>query len=245
MSCDRDTIPEEHREAFAKRLAAYGLTMDSLHAGELRVTRDSMLTLSMSGNTHVQPRVLRTTDLDVVKRWVGLDDRVARSHARHVCIPPLREHQPSGRVQAGGDPEQERMQAQRALRAGAEQQDRTSLESRAAGTVSRKRMEAVQLAARTYVRGDSKAVPAGYKEVVEAVFKEFLIPIWAFSRIVVENGSVLQLGPGSNVLAAWEVEVQGSGTIRSKGHLKVDCTNLRHTSLLRLDAAALPFELNP
>jgi hypothetical protein len=250
MSCEPESsIPDEHREAFTKRLARYGLTADSLHGSELRVTRDSMLTLSMSGNTHAQPRVLRTTDLDVVKRWVGVDDRVAQRYARQVCIPPLREHEPSGHAQVGGDAEKARAQRLRATRAGAGEQaakDRESaVQAEVAGGISRHQLEAVQLAARTYVRGYSKAVPAGYKEVVEAVFAEFLIPIWAYTRVVVESGSVLQFGPGSNVLSAWEVEIQGTGTIRSKGHLTVDCRNLRHSQLVIANLAAASVALNP
>lgn len=241
MSCERDNLPDEHREAFSKRLAVYGLTADSLHGGELRVTRDSMLTLSMSGNTHVQPRILRTTDLDVVKRWVGVDDRVAQRYARPVCLPPLNERESTGRGYAGGDRAKERLARQKAVleadtKAQTSEQE-AKLASRATRGVSRQHLEAVQQAARAYVRGYSKLVQPEYKQAVELVFGEFLIPVWAFNRIVVENGSVLQLGPGSNVLTAWEVEIQGSGTIRSKGHLKVDCTNLRHSNVISSLAA--------
>jgi len=233
MSCERDTIPEEQREAFSRRLAVYGLSADSLHGSELRVSRGSMLTLSMSGSTHVQPRILRTTDLDVVKQWVGLDDRVAQRYARPVCLPPLSERESTGRGYAGGDREKERLARQTVdLQKDAREvagEREAALTSAASGGISRQHLEAVHQAARAYVRGYSKAVAPEYKKAVELVYKEFLIPIWAYSRIVVENGSVLQLGTGSNVLAAWEMEIQGTGTIRSKGHLKVDCTKLRHT----------------
>lgn len=242
MSCEQSSVPEKHQEAFSKRLAVYGLSMDSLHGNELRVTRDSMLTLSMSGATHAQPRILRTTDLDVVKRWVGVDDRVAERHARHVCIPPLRGGGSAGHAQVGGATEKDRLKQEREQRgAAAYTQDAgaAQAEAKAAGGVAREQLEAVHVAARAYVRGYSKAVPPEYKKAVEAVYKEFLIPIWAYSRIVVETGSVLQLGTGSNVLAAWEIEVQGSGTIRSRGHLTVDCRNLRHSKLIIANPGAI------
>lgn len=84
----------------------------------------------------------------------------------------------------------------------------------------------VRVAARAFVRGNSELVTS-YRAIVERTLGTIQLPIWALLSVKVASGSVLEFGPGVNVLLAFEVEIESGGLIRSRGHLTVNCTNLR------------------
>ncbi len=86
-------------------------------------------------------------------------------------------------------------------------------------------------AAISYIWGNS-ADSATYKPVIQQIFPVIQIPIWLFLTITVSAGSVLQLGPGYNVLCAWKIIIQEGGTIAAEGGLKVECTILQKTQPL-------------
>jgi hypothetical protein len=91
-------------------------------------------------------------------------------------------------------------------------------------------IENVRLAAAAFVRGNS-ALVSSYKPLIEATIGAITIPVFALLTVTVASGSVLEFGPGVNVLVAYELEIEAGGIVRSRGHLTVNCTRVRKPSL--------------
>lgn len=214
---DLSSLSSDDAADFEKRLSVYGLGTDAIIRPELTVQRNSVVHLSMSSETFIRPHVLRPTDFDTLKAWIGVPDQLARA----LPFDPARLPRPLRRtaskvegIQAADRPGRSasRRKAQVA------DVDRSEL-----GGME---LNNVRMAARAYLRGDSRLV-GHYKTIVDQFYVDIRVPIWAFLRIFVASGSVLEFGPGPNVLVAHEVVVEEGGEIRSAGHLNVSCTILK------------------
>jgi hypothetical protein len=93
------------------------------------------------------------------------------------------------------------------------------------GRLSRDQLETLRFAAQAYVRGDL-SVAADLKPAIEGFFEHFQVAAWPFILVTVKSNAVLEFGPGAHNLTAHKILVEPGGTIRSRGHLTVNCTVL-------------------
>jgi hypothetical protein len=169
---------------------------------------------------------VQTKDFGAIKRMVGVDDSVLRAISPRVILPgpiDVGRRTPVGTASLGAvrDSESRRRMAGLGLA-----DDPGTVSDADLNTLDDEAITNVRLAARAYVRGNSQLV-ASYKSLVERVVGLVTIPVWAIVNVTVASGSVLEFGPGVNVLVAHEVTVESGGRIRSRGHLTVNCTKLR------------------
>jgi hypothetical protein len=191
---------------FKRRMEIYGMDESSIRYEKLYVERDTKIVLSTQkrDKSFVEPLVLRTSDLDTLKRWVGLPDKLFEQHERCAlkCPPVPTNWLPPGiadDVTKGDEPQQK---------------------------LSARHHEAIGRATYAYLRGPSSAV-ARYKKNIELHFKEFLVPLWLFREVIVEPGAVLHFGAGMHTLLASKVWVKDGGKISSSGDLTVNCSLLQ------------------
>ena len=216
MPVDLSGLSKADSEDFLGRLSTYEMDASAVHQEELVVSPSSRVYLSMAATrpSLIKPRILETHDLAKVKRWIGVPDRIFDRRVLPSRMPISRFPLPS------------MLRAQPELLRGIEAGSMAEILRRIdpARLTSEDRDNVLQ-AARAYVRGDSRLV-ATYEPLVEAVISVFRIPIWIFVTVKVQAGSVLEFGPGANVLAAWRVIIEEGGTIRSHGSLTLNCTHL-------------------
>jgi hypothetical protein len=179
-----------------------------------------------------RPVLLKTSNFDQVKDWIGVPDRVFDDYdpeitiPRHVDLPEL--------------PQRE------LARPAAAPLSARFLDTRARSVAfSSSNLATVRAVARGYLNGDSRRLKA-YKPWIEEIFPVVTISVWPFLHITVKSGSVLELGPGPNVLLAYSLTIEEGGLVRSYGDLNVDVTILRKAtppSVLPIDPALLQLRL--
>ena len=87
----------------------------------------------------------------------------------------------------------------------------------------------VRDAARASLRGDFRQA-APFADLISLVFPVVQVPVWPILRVTVKSGSVLEFGPGQNVLLAYSVTIEQGGIIRSYGNLNVSATLLQKSA---------------
>lgn len=250
----RDLDDKDQRH-FLSRLARYGVDQQQLRDEELVVRKDTRLQLSHRSRGTLSPLVLKTNDIDVVRRWIGLPPEVTRVRytapaVTDVAALPaaLRPTQPSFDIEevrrravlrpSGALAGEARASGLRAFTARASAVRPAVAASAAASAPGEatargldrrlfrtEELEEVRTAARSYIRGDQRMASA-YKRHIEELFGVFEIAAWFYTTVIVESGATLEFGKGANVLSAWKVIIEDGGTIRSEGNLTVDCTIL-------------------
>lgn len=232
MPVDISTIPSEDREDFQKRLRIFGIDTNAVQE-PLAVTRSDTVMLAYGPNrpSARAPFVVETTDLAHVKRMVGVDDRVFATRPTNVALP--------GRIDlaskiAAGTTNTAALRATPAatqMRAAAGMMmDADTAKSMVVGDEELRMLDAddvnnVRVAARAFVRGDSKMVTS-YAPLFEKVIGRITIPVWPILSIHVASGSVLQFGTGVHALVAYQITIEEGGKIVSRGHLTVSCTKM-------------------
>jgi hypothetical protein len=230
MPVDLSQLSAEDRQDFERRLGVYGMNASAVQE-PLAVT-SSAVTLAYGPNrpSARAPFVLQTRDFAAVKRMVGIDDRVLRNVAPRVTLPGAIElggRRPTGIAGAIGairDPESRGYTAAPGL-AMDDPGQAAALSDADLNALDDESINNIRIAARAYVRGNSQLV-ASYRPLVERVVGQVTIPIWAILNVTVASGSVLEFGPGVNVLVAHKVTIESGGRIRSRGHLTVNCTSI-------------------
>ena len=192
---------------FIKVLEQFGVGAAELEC-ELTVPPSTVLTLSAHPRhaSHRRPKMLQTSDLDQLKRWIGVPDEVVKGR----CLLDREER--------------EALSAPR--RAAAKQAVEVS---EPVAEAPAPRTDAIRAHARAYLYGDSSLV-AHAKPSLMKHFEVFLLPAWLFQKVKVSSGSVLLFGPGANVLLAHELEIEEGGQIVSLGPLTIRVATLRKTS---------------
>jgi len=230
MPVDLGNISQQDRQDFESRLKVFGMDLSAVQE-PLMVNASAKVTLGFGPKTISarQPFVVQTTDFAAVKRMVGIEDRVFKNVAPSVALPgriELGSRLRAGSITSSGDSPQRRsftaapghtMDDPEGASAVLEDADLASLDTEA--------IENIRLAARAFVRGNSATV-SSFRPLIEATVGRVTIPVFALKTVVVENGSVLEFGPGVNALVAYEVQIEQGGVIRSRGHLTVSCTKL-------------------
>jgi hypothetical protein len=204
---------------FDKVLEQYCVTSAGTEPEDLVVPCRSVVVLSGSPrhNSHRRPAVLRTTDLDELKRWIGVPDAAVKGR----CLLD-RQHR----------------RDLAALRSQAKETAATTVQKAPpAGGVQ---LDTLRAHARAYLYGDSSVV-ADAKPLLVSHFEQFAVFAWWLRKVKVSSGSVLAFGPGANVLLAGEVEIEEGGQIISQGSLTVRVGTLRKTIPLT-PVAAMPAE---
>jgi hypothetical protein len=205
---------------------------------DVEPSRKVLLTHSQEYRCYVDPHILVTRDLDVLKRWIGVPD--AMFTGERPCSVPCpdvpRQWAPPGSLdQAQGaqvaEPAPVGAAREAAMRKAAREVEMVRLRP--------DQMSAIREATRAYLRGPSYAA-ASYKTMIERFYGQFIVALWSFLRIRVRAGSVLELGPGAHVLLASEIEIEDGGLIRSRGDLTVSCTSLRGA---RTAIQRIPFDV--
>jgi len=191
------------RPEFTKLLEQYCLQEAAAGAEDLLVPCRSVVTLSGSPrhSSFRRPRLLQTSDLDELKRWIGIPDAAVK-----------------GRCLLERD--------QRADLAALRRQTKAAAEGKLSPAGAR--LDSLRAAARAYLFGDSSVV-AEAKPLLQSRFEVFSALAWVFAKVKVSAGSVLAFGPGANVLLAGELEIEEGGQIVSTGSLTVCVGTLRKT----------------
>lgn len=235
-----DTLSDDDRKDFRRRLASYDLDEDAVIADELTVPAGEMMHLEMVDRSAIRPYILQTRSLDKVREWVGVPTIAAKRLARqpmqhdrghdHGATEASRSRKLSGGPVAAPLPAA--IDA-RALHAAVE---RCRCESAADGSKPRLKsteLDTLRLAARSYVRGDAELV-AEFKPAIEAYFQNFQIAAWLFTTVRVKKNSTLVFGTGTHVLSAGRVVIEPGGRILAHGNLTVNATQLQKQRPLRL-----------
>lgn len=222
-------LPPEEQRDFRGRLGRLDLDETALIADELVIEEGGQRVLSLTAESSLQPRILETTDLDKVRQWVGVPEGLTS--------PEL--NRPTRRLNT------EILEGISAFRTGATSRisDRMTAisgisaarlgdavrrfnEADVAAPPERLRVDELEVlrhAAYMYVNGD-QALARPYKAVVEQFFGTFEIPTWLFTSVHVKKNAVLQFGKGSHNLTAHKITLEPGATIRSYGHLTVNCS---------------------
>jgi hypothetical protein len=229
MPVDISTIPSEDREDFQKRLRVFGIDANAVQE-PLAVTRSDTVVLAYGPNrpSARAPFVVETTDFAQVKRMVGIDDRVVATRPTNVALPGRIDL--ASKVGASGANVLRAPGATQMRAAAGLMMDPDAAKSVAVSDEELRMLDAddvnnVRLAARAFVRGDSKMV-ASYSPLFEKVIGRITIPVWPILSIHVASGSVLQFGTGVHALVAYQITIEEGGRIVSRGHLTVSCTRM-------------------
>ena len=230
MPIDISSIPSSDREDFQKRLQVYGIDINAVQE-PLSVADSSVVHLAFGPNRSSarQPHVLETTDLAQVKRWVGLEDRIGQRLTPSLRLP--------GRIDLGsripgvvgrpvGDAAKRRFQASPGMMMDEGQGAAGSLSDDELRMLDSEDIDNVRLAARAFVRGDSRLV-SSFQPLFSRVIGKITVPVWPLLSIYVARGAVLEFGTGVHALVAYEVTIEDGGKIVSRGHLSVSCTKMQ------------------
>jgi len=230
MPVDISTIPAADREDFQKRLQVYGIDINAVQE-PLSVAGSSVVNLAFGPNQPSvrQPHVLETTDLAQVKRWIGVEDRIGQRLTPRLKLP--------GRIDLGGrtpavggrpvgDAQARKFQASPNMMMDEGGGYGSSLSDDDLRMLDADDVNNVRLAARAFVRGDSRLV-GSFQPLFSSVIGKIIVPIWPLLSIHVASGSVLEFGPGVHALVAYEVIIEDGGKIVSRGHLTVNCTKMQ------------------
>jgi hypothetical protein len=226
MPIDLTKIPPEDRQDFERRLQTYGVDT-SIVQQQLSVATSAQVNLAYGPNREsaLAPFVIQTNDISRVKQMVGVDNNVFRNVSPRITLP--------GSVVIGNKINTIRSSSRPAFQAAsgkvmddAQQAAFDTISDAEIAALDGESVNNIRLAARAFVRGNSELV-SSFKPVLEKVLGMITIPVWSFVTVRVARGSVLEFGPGVNALVAYEVIIEDGGTIRSRGHLTVNCTKLR------------------
>jgi hypothetical protein len=217
-----DSTDSSRDEDFAARLRQYGLTANDLIQTQLTTVRSSVTCLYMDRpDSAVRPIILKTDDFDDLSRWIGVHDDVFE------------------KVDPFVDVQRSKVRTAQATFRSSEAPPADAARDMARSAQVRDPALAHEVA-RAYLFGDSRPLKQ-LKPWLSTMFPSISIPVWAFLDILVKSGSVLEFGPGPNVLVARSVTIEPGGKIRSHGHLKVDVTTIekpsRFSSAATLNAA--------
>jgi hypothetical protein len=203
---------------FKSSLKKFSLTEKDVNNCDLIVSPRSSVILSRSPKhaSPLRPKVLQTTDLDVLKSWIGVGDDGVKSKT-------FISRRDQGHIKELRDYCKCHKSEPRAVR-------RNLLVSRIKEDKEpAAKSGSIRSYARSYLFGDSRLV-AEAKPVLEDYYGVIEIGVWLFPNIKISSGSVLSFGPGSNVLLANELEIEEGGRIISYGSLTVNVTTLRKTN---------------
>ena len=229
MPVDIGSLSQPDRQDFERRLSLYGLNSSALQE-PLVVASSVRVSLAYGPNRESvrQPQVIKTQDIDAVKRMIGIDDRIAKSISPKVSLPGRIEIGRSS-ISAGGRAERDvgagSYLASPGLAVGDPAAAATKLNQFDLASMDSETLKNVRVATKAFVRGNSELV-ASYKPIISQVIGSITIPIWPILKVTVASGAVLEFGPGVNVLVAYEVEIEPGGVVRSFGHLTINCTQL-------------------
>jgi hypothetical protein len=201
MTTTLDSLPADQRTDFLKRLAIYGLDETSILRPDLVIPSKTTLMLTAATNSFLRPHVLSTSDLDELKKWIGIPDQLSKQgphegSSTHIPVPK-----------------------------------KVAVTSHAGASVSRpfasEDFNNIRAGAVAYLWGNSARASA-FKPIVEEAFRNFQVVIWPFFTITVKTGAMLELGAGANVLCAWKIIIEEGGEIRGVDtNLHVQCTILQ------------------
>ncbi len=205
------TIDDADQNDFLERLKGYGLDESAVLQPLLTTVPSAVTALYMSrSESALRPIVLKTNDFDDLNKWIGVPDGIF-DQIDPFAEPPRRE-------------------AMRAIREPVSVlHDAES--ARASTTACKHDVEETYSpilardVARAYLYGDSRKLQR-LKPWLSERFPSVEIALWPFLEIIVKSGSVLEFGPGPNVLVARRVTIEKGGVIRTHGHLKIDVTIL-------------------
>jgi hypothetical protein len=230
------------RADFVKRLQNYGLDEAALIAPSLVTTSSSVMSLrGGAGSSPFQPIKLRTNDFNDLNRWIGTPDRVFDELDPFVDGPKAARIRQLQAEVAVDRPELRQLRTD----ASAERREQLTRAVRPepattqAGLEGRRRLaddpQVAREVARAFLFGDARNLQslAGW---LGTQFPSIDVAVWPFMNVTIKSGSVLEFGPGPNVLIAWNLTIETGGKLRSHGHLKVDATRMQKSSPLKFVA---------
>jgi hypothetical protein len=214
MATTFDSLSAADRADFSQRLALYGLNETSVLQSDLFIPPNTTVTLSASPGSFLQAYILTTQDVNELKRWIGTPNRYFEK----------------------GDIKNPYHSA-KAIEATVRKYQDVATPSAIGSKLD---LEEIHAGAIAYIWGDSNKVK-DLKPILDRVFGRYQVIFWPFFTITVSRGSVLELGPGANVLFAWKIIIEEGGEVRGNGtNLTVQCTILQ-----KKNSVLPPFGDNP
>jgi len=208
--------------SFADRIAKYGLTTKDVHSDLLRVGKKQVIYLGSLGKrpSFYPPRFLRAEGVDDVKRWIGTPNSVFKTKPKMAERRRL-EKAPSEKMLSSFD---------RAYQKLLKEKDPVKMKKYSDDIQSLiyKNRKDVRAVAKAYVYGRS-TLYAAWRPVLDWYLRDYKFPVWIFTTVIVESGSVLELDEGYNILAGNTLVIEQGGTIRSARALNINFTDLRRT----------------
>ncbi len=204
----------------ADRLFKFGLPPDAIHAERLLAAKGTVIYLGGPGakQSFHAPRLLQCKSVNDAKTWIGVPDAVLEKYPKAAQqreapkLPPTSVIWMVKGALAGMEREKD-FQAKKKLVEGLRRELSPYTDSLSAMT-------------RSYIYGNAKRL-AEWEQVLSFVLTDWCIPFWAFNQIIVEAGSVLELGPGTNILSADELIIEHDGTVRAYGALALNVGTLK------------------
>ena len=200
---------------FAQRLSKYGLTPQDVRASLLRVSRRSLIHLGSNGKkqSYHAPRLLKSDTIDELKSWIGVPNTVFKQDPK---IAPRRAQPrlPPTSIIRSVEDALKLLQTERNLL------KLWKIADELRKKLSEHRKELTELAY-SFLYSNSEVL-GEWRSVLTFHVADWLVPVWAYDTVLVEAGSVLEFGEGSNVLSARRLVVERGGTIRVSGGLTVD-----------------------
>jgi hypothetical protein len=230
MATTIDTLSAADRADFTKRLNVYGLDHSAIVQPDLVVPANTTMTLSASDpRSFARPHMLTTSSIDQLKSWIGVPDHLfTAGHLDRtlVRLPTAAPPELTARPVVTAAPATRAIESSAALEAVIAPTATLSV----AQTLTAAHLNNIHTATSAFLFGDSSLV-ANYKDWIGRLYPSMQIIFWPFFTITVNAGSVLTIGPGQNVLFAWNIIIHAGGMVNAPyGNLKVESTNLQKVS---------------
>lgn len=206
----RDTA-DKGETSFEARLARYELRLDALNSEVLRVTPQSKVRLDSGGKGIAPARWLRPSSLSQLKEWIGVPQSVVAKNTGNFVgrragkLPPTNLHERLEKRVGGAAVGS--CTGRRSIDPGLKQYGST-----------------IREVIRQYIYGDASELLMLEPLIGLNVALEF--PFWLFNRVHVEQGGVLEFGPGVNSLVTDTLIIENGGEIRSAGSLRINCRRM-------------------
>lgn len=230
MTIDWGKISSKDRSDYERRLKIYGLDTSSVQDALTIPTGKINLSFGPRAESARQPFVIKTNNFAEVKRMVGIDDRIAEIVTPRITLPGpinIRPRNTNRLTNILGNMDRSTFLASPGIEK--QEADADSIDDNILSQMDAAAVTDVRLAARAFVRGNSKLV-ASYAPLFSRIIGEVTIPVWPIFSVHVSKGSVLEFGKGVHALVAFEVVIEEGGLIRSHGNLTVNCVRLRRPS---------------
>jgi len=208
--------------SFETRLKKYGLTENDILADELRVTKDHVIHLGGAKGTksHLAPHNRRPKDAKEMKRWIGTPDVVLEKKPALLKRRTPEELPPDSLMR-------DFKEVHKTFKAASTAAEKKRISAQLDRLLKPFRKE-IRGVARAYLYGDSLKL-SKYADLVAWWLRDLSLSIFPVTNVIIESGAVLEFDEAPNTLTADSLIIEEGGTLRSRGVLILNVSNLKRT----------------